>query len=133
MTSDWKLRSTLLEFKRFDMPHTNDRLAAFLESSILKWELNAKIFVVTTDSASDSVGVVSIFSDGKFSLEDHHAKCVAHVFNLAVKAYLTIVHAQLSTIQNLINSVCCSVKIRGLIALMKNIGVNDVILPQPAV
>lgn len=130
-TTNWELHSTLLYFRRFVTPHTGEALATLLKSVMFEWDLNEKIFAVTTYNANDTVWRISIFNDRNATREVYHIRSVAHVINLALNKYLKIVRNDLSNMQNLINSIRCPVKRRDLFDLMKKkAGVNNSILPQ---
>lgn len=74
---------------------------------------------MTTDKASDTVRGISIFNDHNTTREDHHVRCVVYVINLTLKECLIILHAELSSIQNLTGSVRYLVKRRDLFDLME--------------
>ena len=88
----WKLRSTLIDFRRFNSPHTSDATASLLLDVLDVWKLGDNVFSITTDNASDIILGVKLLRQQLNSIhatspnpQPYHVRCLCHIINLAVK------------------------------------------------
>ena len=134
---DWKLKSKVIEFKRFATPHTGTATADLLISVINELDLAEKIQCITIDNGSGMCAGIKILHEkpavnggAHDDLRSFHIRCVAYVFNLAVKECLHIFREEVNNIRDLISSVRSSVKRREKFNILKvELGLNDVGLP----
>ena len=77
LTSDWELKSVILETVQVDVGHTTDNLASTLLTITDKWNIMSKICCPTTDNANN---IVAIVKQNKWK----HLPCFAHTINLIV-------------------------------------------------
>ena len=83
LTTDWELKSTVLETFEFSTEHTGDHIAQELLRVTSDWNVTDKIVCVVTDNASNMVLAIS----GKTPWR--HLPCFAHSLNLVVQDSIT--------------------------------------------
>ena len=86
----------LLSFRHIPTTHTGYNLALHVYSILHEFNIHTKLFCITSDSASNNGRMMKELSkllrkrDGiKWNGPAHHIRCLAHVINLAVKAFLS--------------------------------------------
>lgn len=91
----------LLDFQQVSGSHTGHRLATHLLTVIHKYQIQSKLFCITTDNASNNYKMMKELSklllhhDGiVWNGTRNHVPCLAHVLNLAVKAFLREINVQ---------------------------------------
>src|SRR5579859_8154118 len=92
---DFVYHEDLLSFRHVPTSHTGFNLAAHVYGILYEFNIHTKLFCITTDSASNNGKMMKELSkllrkrDGiKWNGLAHHIRCLAHVINLAVKAFL---------------------------------------------
>ena len=89
--SDWKLQHTLLEFVEFESPHTGARMAELIMKCLEYYEIQDKLFCITTDNASNNDTMARELSDLLdrndifWDPATQHLYCLAHIINLVVR------------------------------------------------
>lgn len=108
------------------MLHTGEAACAFLLDVIRDWNLAKGITCNTTENAPDMVkGVelrrrqLSTDVPGMHGATMFHVRCIEHVMNVAVKECMKLIHARISTIRSLINSIRANVKRRDLFDMVR--------------
>lgn len=61
--TDWALKSTILEFKRFKAPHTRDVACTFLWDVNKEWRFTKSLLAITTENASDVINLIGKLND----------------------------------------------------------------------
>jgi hypothetical protein len=94
ITPDWRYRHALIAFEQLHGSHTGKRLNRVVTEKTKEYEIHEKILAITTDNASNNDTLHSEFEDevrraiGKLKFEVYHIPGLAHVVQLAVKAFL---------------------------------------------
>jgi hypothetical protein len=90
--ADWKLQHTLLDFIEFESPHTGARMAELILRCLESYEIENKVFCITTDNASNNDTMATELYDLLYDRHDivwdpatHHIYCLAHIINLVVR------------------------------------------------
>ena len=93
------LPGVCLSWRSIELPtcHTGKNLAAHVYDILHEFDIHAKLFCMTSDSASNNGTMTEELSKFlrkcdliKWNGPTHHVRCLIHVVNLAVKAFLTI-------------------------------------------
>jgi hypothetical protein len=98
----WVPRSLVLDFAHLPGMHTGKHLCDSLVGTCEKFGILGKILSITTDNASNIGSLLSCFSDAcrergvLFDEKQQHMRCMAHVANLAVQAFLRELRADAS-------------------------------------
>lgn len=106
------MKSVVIEFDRFYTPHTGEAVEVFLMDIIERWGVWKRMWVVSTDSASDMIRGTSLLHrwlsliDPNFpQLRSHfHIRCFSHVLNLATKEYTKDIYIQIFKIRTLLRT-----------------------------
>lgn len=92
---DFRLHEALLSFDELQGTHDGKTIAEAVYSVLDSYNITDKFFCVTTDNASNNdTGVehLSIFLKKNKGIEwnhkEHHVRCLNHVINIAVPAFL---------------------------------------------
>src|SRR5579859_4019065 len=92
---DFIYHEDLLSFEHVAAHHTGKNLAAHMYKVLHEFNIQTKLFCITTDSASNNRKMMKELSkllrqrdSIKWNGLTHHIRCLAHVINLAVKAFL---------------------------------------------
>src|SRR5579859_1337952 len=92
---DFVYHEDLLSFEHVAAHHTGKTLAAHVYKVLHEFNIQTKLFCITTDSASNNGKMMKELSkllrqrdSIKWNGLTHHIRCLAHVINLAVKAFL---------------------------------------------
>ena len=91
---DWVLQSLVLDFVPLCGEHTGENLCGAFVGACERLGILDKLLAVTTDNASNISKLLDCFKDAcferriVFNKEQQHMRCVAHVMNLAVQAFL---------------------------------------------
>jgi hypothetical protein len=92
-----------LDFQEVSVSHTGVNLAEHVFSILLTYDIQTKLYCITTDNASNNGTMVRALAR---LLEAHgitwdpvrnHIACLAHVLNLAVKKFLSTLKIQCRT------------------------------------
>jgi hypothetical protein len=100
---DFVYHKDLLSFCDLPMIHSGVNLANHVHGILHEFNFYTKLFCITTDSASNNVKMMKelaklLRKDGiTWNGLDHHIWCLAHVINLAVKAFLSNLKATPTT------------------------------------
>src|SRR5579859_2224430 len=93
--NDFVYHEDLLSFRHVPTSHTGKNLAAHVYGILHEFNIHTKLFCITTDSASNNGEMMKELSkllwkkdSIKWNGLTHHIRCLAHVINLAVKAFL---------------------------------------------
>ena len=84
VTSDWELKSCVLQTREVKERHTAVNVAGELRSVAGEWKIADKIVATTTDNAPNMVNAVASV------LEWTHIGCLAHTLQIAVRAGLAL-------------------------------------------
>ncbi|CAI5962776.1 unnamed protein product [Closterium sp. NIES-65] len=101
ITSDFRLRSGILDFVQLEGSHTGSLIAQTLERILTEAGLQDVVFAVTTDNAENNNKAMRLLSGDPAegpgawtanSLLDiaRHVRCLAHVMNIAVQEALKL-------------------------------------------
>jgi hypothetical protein len=89
------LQEDLLDFTEVDWSHSGINLAEHIHEVLFKYGICEKLFCITTDNAGNNDTTCEELSDCLYeshsidwNWEENHIGCLAHVFNLAVQAFL---------------------------------------------
>ena len=89
---DWKRHQTLLDFIEFPSPHTGTRMADLVLRCLEFYDIQHKLFCITTDNASNNDTMAKELSDRLLNRHDIvwdpdtlHIHCLAHIINLVVR------------------------------------------------
>src|SRR4029453_16021945 len=94
------LQDMLLDLAPLSGPHTGENLCAVFESVCLDFGILDKLLAVTTDNASNNDSFRARLEHVcqqrgiAFTRADSHVRCMAHVINLAVQAFLKALKAE---------------------------------------
>lgn len=81
ITTDWAIRSPVLDTIFLEERHTGDYLASEVKSSILNWQIYEKIVAIVHDNGSNIRHVASLINDKWVDVS-----CSAHTLQLCVNA-----------------------------------------------
>jgi hypothetical protein len=91
---DWALQSLVLDFIPLDGDHTGENLCEAFVGACERLGILDKLLAVTTDNASNISKLLDYLEEAcikrgiTFKKEQQHMRCMAHVVNLAVQAFL---------------------------------------------
>ncbi|KAK3891023.1 hypothetical protein Pcinc_005057 [Petrolisthes cinctipes] len=78
ISSDWNLKSAVLETARMKNDHTTENIAEELTRILKEWNILDKVYCITADNSANIVAAVTKFMHAK------HVPCFAHTLNLVV-------------------------------------------------
>jgi hypothetical protein len=87
--NDWRLRSSVLEFRFFPSAHNDVTTSELLNIILRDYNINTRIRAITSDSGSEMAPAMNRLRDQlnkEFNLrltESFHIRCVCHVMNRA--------------------------------------------------
>ena len=91
----WNLHEALLDFVHVTGHHTGEHLARSLFHVLTEYDICEKLFCITTDSASNNGTMCTELSKTlksklgiKWHPKENHIRCMNHVINLAIQAFL---------------------------------------------
>jgi hypothetical protein len=99
---NWERKNVLLSLKTTEHEsHTGEVIANLVYSELRRFGLHTKLFAMASDNGSNMVAAWPLLvdlcaKDGTIVDEDMHARCVCHVINIAVRAFLKDIGANLS-------------------------------------
>jgi hypothetical protein len=109
---DWKLQHTLLDFIEFESPHTGARMAELILRCLEFYEIQNKVFCITTDNASNNDTMAAELYDLLFNRHDviwdpatHHIYCLAHIINLVVRKLIDSLQSGDHTFKTTLNKI----------------------------
>jgi len=88
------LHEDLLDFCHLDCQHTGKNLARILYDILKDFNIQTRLYCITTDNAGNNGTLVGelerlLKNDGiSWDSSKHHIRCLAHILNLTVKAFL---------------------------------------------
>jgi hypothetical protein len=92
---NFRLHEALLSFDELKGEHDGENIAETVYSVLDNYNITEKLFCVTTDNASNNGNCVKflrkLLSQNKgieWNEEEHHIRCLNHVINIAVQAFL---------------------------------------------
>ncbi|KAM0041071.1 putative transcription factor/ chromatin remodeling BED-type(Zn) family [Helianthus debilis subsp. tardiflorus] len=87
----WQMMKRTIAFDEFPSPHTGENIYKIINTTIIKYSLEDKIFSISFDNASNNTLAIDKLKlkykpivDGAF----YHTRCVAHIINLVVQTRL---------------------------------------------
>lgn len=91
----WKMRSAILDFRRFPTPHTGEATCHFVEEAVSNWNLGAAIQSISRNNATDMIsGARKLWTvlrtqhpTSHPTIDIFHVRCISHVLNITVKEY----------------------------------------------
>ena len=93
---NFNLCKDLLSFHNVPTSHTGANLASHIFDILHKFNIHTKLFCITTDSTSNNGKMMKELAkllrkhdSIKWNGPAHHIRCLTHVINLAVKAFLS--------------------------------------------
>ncbi|XP_052178603.1 zinc finger BED domain-containing protein RICESLEEPER 1-like [Diospyros lotus] len=100
---DWQLKKKILNFIKIDLYHAEDMLSEIIMTSLMDWDIDRKLFSMTSDSNSASDNIVSRIRDrlsqNRFLLcngQLFDVRCAANIVRLmsqdALKAISDVTH-----------------------------------------
>jgi hypothetical protein len=98
----WERKSVLLSLISTDNEsHTGEVLANVVYGEMKRFNIHTKLFATASDNGSNMVAAWPILVDlcakeGTTVDDDMHARCVFHVINIVVRAFLKMIGANLS-------------------------------------
>jgi hypothetical protein len=98
----WERKSVLLSLVSTDHEsQTGEVLANVIYRELKRFNIHSKLFAMASDNGSNMVAAWPLLvdlcaKDGAIIDEDMHARCVCHVINLVVRAFLKEIGANLS-------------------------------------
>ncbi|GBB84907.1 hypothetical protein RclHR1_01150011 [Rhizophagus clarus] len=133
ITSNWKLKSTVLDFFHIEGPHSGENIASKFFEILKEFNLLPKILGVSTDNASNMNKMLSKFEqickyEGfKFDAKNQHVRCLVHIINLAVQIILKTLKEEVPGNENEILQENISTNTLGVIAkLTQNFYIIDI-------
>ena len=99
-------------------PHTKEVLSSVLLDTLLEWNIDRKLSIVTMDNCSTNDAVIKIILDklqrGAFIMRGSmlHMHCVAHVLNLIVQDGLDVIGSSIEKVRESVGFWIASTKIR---------------------
>ncbi|CAN1186815.1 Putative AC transposase [Linum perenne] len=104
--NSWKLRSIMLRFLYVPAPHTSERLANRLCTSLMIWNIDGKLSAITLDNCTtndsmvtqvrDKLNPSNLLMDGALL----HMRCSAHILNLIVRDGLDVIKEGIEKIRD---------------------------------
>ncbi|GES80816.1 zinc finger BED domain-containing protein RICESLEEPER 2-like [Rhizophagus clarus] len=125
ITSNWKLKSTVLDFFHIEGPHSGENIASKFFEILKEFNLLPKILGVSTDNASNMNKMLSKFEqickyEGfKFDAKNQHVRCLVHIINLAVQIILKTLKEEVPGNENEILQENISTNTLGVIAKVR--------------
>ncbi|XAR55255.1 hypothetical protein NMG60_11035280 [Bertholletia excelsa] len=107
ITDDWLLKKNILAYKYILYPHDGTALFGWIEELILEWNIDKKLFSIVVDDATNNDVMVRLLGDrlsekkllpldGKL----FHARCSAHMLNMAVQDGLKMIEGLVGKIRD---------------------------------
>ena len=112
---EWKMHKRILNFCHMPPPHTRVALFEKINTLLVEWGIEKKLFSITLDNASANDCSVELLKkqlnfrclllmDGKF----FHVRCCAHILNLIVQDDLKEIDGSMSKVRECIKYMKCS-------------------------
>ena len=117
VNKEFKLCEATLAIEYLKYPHTSKNIVNCLNQIIENWDLNGKIFTITTDNGSNMVKAGKLFQD---SNDITRFSCVAHTLQLVVGKGLIPAERLVARVKCLINFFTTPKQTERLINIQKN-------------
>ena len=109
VNKEFKLCEATLAIEYLKYPHTSKNIVNCLNQIIENWDLNGKIFTITTDNRSNMVKAGKLLQD---SNDITRFPCVAHTLQLVVNKGLILAERLVAQAKRLINFSPCPNKLK---------------------
>lgn len=106
ITSDWELKSFILETVQLTQDHTAETICSELERVADEWQIRNKISILVSDNASNMIAAARL-------TKWYYLPCFAHTLNLVVSSSLNkneSLSAIRKKVKNIVTYFHCSVK-----------------------
>jgi len=93
ITSKWEFKYRLIGFEQLHGDHSGANFACKIQKLTKRYDIENKIYAVTTDNASNNGTMAKALEDGVAELNEqtetglYHIPCLAHFIQLAVMAF----------------------------------------------
>ncbi|EED15295.1 hypothetical protein TSTA_047440 [Talaromyces stipitatus ATCC 10500] len=105
--ADFQPQHRILDFQEIEGPDTSENLASIIYKVLCELDIKAKLISITGDNASNNLVMAEILHDllkanyeqgntqqtMRYQGEDSFIHCLAHILNLIVKEFLTVLKA----------------------------------------
>ena len=89
---DWNYQEVQLSFRQLQGHHTGYNIARIVRQIPEQFELEHRLFTVTTDNASNNSTMAKVLAQSCIEFkEGYHLPCLSHVVQLAVKELLSTI------------------------------------------
>jgi hypothetical protein len=88
---NWKLTYAVIGFREFMESHNGSNIRSLFEKILQDFEIQEKVFCVTTDNASNNLTFTASVLLRQFNAREHHIRCFPHVMNLCSQSFLSYV------------------------------------------
>ena len=118
----FELCEATLAIEYLKYPHTSENIVDCLNQIIRKWNLDSKIFTITTDNGSNMVKASKLLKD---SNNITHLPCAAHTLQLVVRKGLISAKRLVIRAKRLISFFTMPKQIERLIEIQQNMRRNQ--------
>jgi hypothetical protein len=119
INQDFEIIDVLLEIIYFPAPHTADAIAKAIKNIIQKWEIEGRVFAITTDNAANVVAAIRELAPIE------RLSCTVHTLQLAIGRGLKLVEALTARVKQLINFFSTQKQIERLVKVQKDSGYEE--------
>jgi hypothetical protein len=123
--NDWRLRSSMLEFRYFPSPHNAVTTSELLNMILRDYNIHTRIRAITSDSGSEMAPAMNRLRDKlnqEFNLrltESFHIRCVCHVMNRAAVDAERVIKDEVGKVRELLKVVRATVRMREEFAMIQ--------------
>ena len=114
--SSWELKSFLLDIIPMEVRHNGGNMADAIMEVLCKFSLAEKTLALTTNNASSMIScdefILEELENECQNLDFSHYRCIAHVFNLAVKKGLELISESVKKVRSLMSYIKSSQPVR---------------------
>lgn len=119
INQEFEIIDVLLEISYFPAPHTAEAIAKAIKDIIQKWEIEGRVFAITTDNGANVVAAIRELN------HIERLSCAAHTLQLAIGRGLKLVEALTARVKQLINFFSTQKQIERLVKVQKDSGYEE--------